>query len=171
MRKSLCLALLCIVLAYTNIFPAFAMEVSAQGSTYTATDSEAVGETVTDIDVQADTEMQSVSETADELLKGRELTNDNVVNDGYVNVEFILKNSAKEVQFNDQTLNWCLDKRVTYYYADGTTDTVFHSEKDVVKQVLTGRRYIVNGDAGNAIPGTGTLSVGLKISAAVNLSI
>lgn len=230
MRKSLCLALLCIVLAYTNIFPAFAMEVSAQGSTYTATDSEAVGETVTDIDVQADTEMQSVSETADELLKGRELTNDkdsgqsyisglrvksmidgsapfddddtagndssdsngivrsfdevnysleyvtalknseNVVNDGYVNVEFILKNSAKEVQFNDQTLNWCLDKRVTYYYADGTTDTVFHSEKDVVKQVLTGRRYIVNGDAGNAIPGTGTLSVGLKISAAVNLS-
>lgn len=84
MRKSLCLALLCIVLAYTNIFPAFAMEVSAQGSTYTATDSEAVGETVTDIDVQADTEMQSVSETADELLKGRELTNDKDSGQSYI---------------------------------------------------------------------------------------
>ena len=93
---------------------------------------------------------------------------ENVVNEGYVNVEFVLENSAKEVQFNDQTLNWCLDKQVTYYYDDGTTDTVFHSEKNVVKQVLTGRRYLVNGDAGNAIPGTGTLSVGLKISAAVN---
>ena len=228
MRKSLCLALLCIVLACTNIFPAFAMEVPAQESTYTAADGEAVSEIVTDIDVQTDTEMQSVSETTDEFLEGRKLTNDkdsgqsyisglrvksmidgsapfddddsagndssdsngivrsfdevnysleyvtalknseNVVNEGYVNVEFVLKNSAKEVQFNDQTLNWCLDKQVTYYYADGTTDTVFHSEKDVVKQVLTGRRYLVNGDAGNAIPGTGTLSVGLKISAAVN---
>ena len=46
MRKSLCLALLCIVLACTNIFPAFAMEVSAQESTYTTADSDAVSETV-----------------------------------------------------------------------------------------------------------------------------
>lgn len=39
MRKSFCLALLCIVLACTDIFPAFAMEVPAQESTYTAADS------------------------------------------------------------------------------------------------------------------------------------
>lgn len=52
MRKSLCLALLCIVLACTDIFPAFAMEVSAQESTYTTADSEAVSETVADIDAQ-----------------------------------------------------------------------------------------------------------------------
>lgn len=84
MRKSLCLALLCIVLACTNIFPAFAMEVSAQESTYTTADSEAVSETVADIDAQADTEMQSVSETADELLEGRKLTNDKASGQSYI---------------------------------------------------------------------------------------
>lgn len=93
---------------------------------------------------------------------------DQTVNEGYVNVEFVLPYSTKTVRFNESTINWCLNKCITYYYSDGTNDTVLHNEKEVIKQVLTGQRYLVNSDAGNAIPGTGTLSIGLNVQAAAN---
>ena len=65
-------------------------------------------------------------------------------------------------------MNWCLNRKITYYYSDGTSSEAIDESKTMVKQVLTGERYLANSDSGNTIPGTGTLSTGIKVKAAVN---
>lgn len=90
------------------------------------------------------------------------------IDEGYVEVKFVLPCSAKTAVFNESTMNWCLNRKITYFYSDGTSGTTLDRSKEVIRQELTGERYLVNSDAGNAIPGTGTLSVGLKVQAAEN---
>lgn len=90
------------------------------------------------------------------------------VDESYVNVKFELPFSNKDVSFDDSTLNWCLNKTITYEYSDGSTSTTLDKSKDVVKQTLTGKRHLSNSEESNSIPGTGTLSVGLRIKAVTN---
>lgn len=78
-----------------------------------------------------------------------------------VMVEFQLPCDPSEAEFNTETMNWCLDMVITYEYEDGSTSTAWNKNKRVVNQKLTGKRMLVNGDAGNVIPGTGTLSTGI----------
>lgn len=90
------------------------------------------------------------------------------VNEAYVKVRFVLPLSNREAVFDEATMNWCLNRKITYYYSDGTSSEAIDESKTMVKQVLTGERYLANSDSGNTIPGTGTLSTGIKVKAAVN---
>ena len=90
------------------------------------------------------------------------------IDEAYVGIKFVLPLSNKEASFDDATMNWCLDKTLTYYYDDGTSSTMLDNSKTVVKQVLTGKRHLINSESGNTIPGTGTLSTGIKVKAAPN---
>lgn len=49
-----------------------------------------------------------------------------------------------------------------------TSSETIDESKTMIKQVLTGERYLANSDSGNTIPGTGTLSTGIKVKAAAN---
>ncbi|MCD8129663.1 MAG: Cna B-type domain-containing protein [Lachnospiraceae bacterium] len=90
------------------------------------------------------------------------------VDEAYMMVEFVLDCDPSVAEFNEDTLNWCVDKVITYIYSDGTASESWDSSQTVVQQVLTGKRYLsLNGDS-NAIPGTGTLSVGVYVKAAKN---
>lgn len=90
------------------------------------------------------------------------------VDEAYMLVEFTLDCDPVKAEFNRDTLNWCLDKKITYYYSDGTVSDAWDSSRLVEKQILTGKRYLsMNGDR-NAIPGVGTLSVGIYVKAAQN---
>ena len=90
------------------------------------------------------------------------------VDEAYVKVRFVLPLSNREAVFDEATMNWCLNRKITYYYSDGTSSEAIDESKTMVKQVLTGERYLANSDSGNTIPGTGTLSTGIKVKAAAN---
>ncbi|MCD7766761.1 MAG: Cna B-type domain-containing protein, partial [Lachnospiraceae bacterium] len=89
------------------------------------------------------------------------------VDSGTLYVEFVLPCSPNIAIFNMDAMNWMVDPKLTYYFADGTTGTGYDDAEDVVKQVLTGYRELTNA-ASMAIPGAGTLSVGLYVGAAPN---
>nr|WP_288825839.1 Cna B-type domain-containing protein [uncultured Clostridium sp.] len=90
------------------------------------------------------------------------------VDEAYMMVEFSLDCDPSVAEFNKDTLNWCLDRKITYHYSDGTTSDSWDSSKEVVRQVLTGKRYLSRNEEQNAIPGVGTLSVGIYVKAAKN---
>lgn len=82
--------------------------------------------------------------------------------------EFVLPCSPIKAEFNVETMTWMLDKKIVYTYDDGSSSTTYDISKNVVSQKLTGRRLLVNNEAGNSVPGTGTLSIGVKVNAAVS---
>lgn len=84
-----------------------------------------------------------------------------------VMIDFLLPCSPVKAEFNTDTMTWLLDKQVTYTYEDGSTSTSYDMNKNVVSQRLTGRRLLVNSEAGNTVPGTGTLAIGVNVNAAV----
>ena len=84
-----------------------------------------------------------------------------------VMIDFLLPCSPVKAEFNTDTMTWLLDKQVTYTYDDGSTSTSYDTSKNVVSQRLTGRRLLVNSEAGNTVPGTGTLAIGVNVNAAV----
>lgn len=84
-----------------------------------------------------------------------------------VMIDFLLPCSPVKAEFNTDTMTWLLDKQVTYTYEDGSTSTSYDMNKNVVSQRLTGRRMLVNSEAGNTVPGTGTLAIGVNVNAAV----
>lgn len=84
-----------------------------------------------------------------------------------VMIDFLLPCSPVKAEFNTDTMTWLLDKQVTYTYEDGSTSTYYDMNKNVVSQRLTGRRLLVNSEAGNTVPGTGTLAIGVNVNAAV----
>lgn len=86
----------------------------------------------------------------------------------YVMVDFTLPCDPSVAAFNLDTMQWCLDRKVIYTYEDGTTSSTWNQNKTVVSQQLTGRRFLQNTEAGNTIPGTGTLSVGITVKMAPN---
>lgn len=90
------------------------------------------------------------------------------VDEAYMMAEFTLACDPSVAEFNTETLNWCVDLEITYVYADGTSSTKWDSGKTVAKQILTGKRYLSKSGDANAIPGTGTLSVGIYVKAAKN---
>lgn len=90
------------------------------------------------------------------------------VDSANIRIESVLNYSPKQVEFNTDTLSWCLDRTITYYYTDGSYSTAYDSSKDVIKQVLTGYRRLENSSEVNNIPGTGTLTLGLYVKAAQN---
>lgn len=90
------------------------------------------------------------------------------VDEAYVKIRFVLPLSNSEAVFDEATMNWCLNRKITYYYSDGTSSETIDESKTMIKQVLTGERYLANSDSGNTIPGTGTLSTGIKVKAAAN---
>lgn len=90
------------------------------------------------------------------------------VDSANIRIESVLNYSPKQVEFNTDTLSWCLDRTITYYYSDGSFSTNYDSSKDVIKQVLTGYRRLENSSEVNNIPGTGTLILGLYVKAAQN---
>lgn len=85
-----------------------------------------------------------------------------------VMAEFVLPCSPIKAEFNVETMTWMLDKKIIYTYDDGSSSTTYDKNKNVVSQKLTGRRLLVNNEAGNSVPGTGTLSIGIKVNAAVS---
>ena len=76
-----------------------------------------------------------------------------VISDAYLMVEFVLPCEKEVATFDMDTMAWMLDAKLTE--SDG-------------KQILTGKRYLQNTTDNNAIPGAGTLSVGIKVQAAPN---
>ena len=90
------------------------------------------------------------------------------VDSANVTVDFVLPCDPSVAAFNLDTMQWCLDRQVTYHYEDGTESTTWDPDKPVASQQLTGRRLLQNTDAGNTIPGTGTLSVGIMVKMAPN---
>ncbi|MCD8362163.1 MAG: Cna B-type domain-containing protein [Lachnospiraceae bacterium] len=90
------------------------------------------------------------------------------VDEAYLMVEFTLACDPSVAEFNSETLNWCVDQEITYVYADGTSSTSWNSGKTVTEQILGGKRYLSKSGDANAIPGTGTLSVGVYVKAAKN---
>lgn len=87
----------------------------------------------------------------------------------YVMVDFSLPCDPSVASFNLDTMQWCLDRTVTYTYEDGSVSTTWNKDKTVVNQQVTGRRLLQNTEAGNTIPGTGTLSVGLQVNVGLGL--
>lgn len=85
-----------------------------------------------------------------------------------VMVDFLLSCSPIKAEFNVDTMTWMLDKQITYTYDDGSTSLTYDRNKNVVSQRLTGRRLLVNSEAGNTVPGTGTLAIGINVNAAVS---
>ncbi len=90
------------------------------------------------------------------------------VDSGNVYVEFTLPCGPDVASFNMNTLNWMDDPEVTYDLPDGTSTTEYTNGMEVDRQVLTGYRVLENTSDHTAIPGTGTLSVGIYIGAAAN---
>lgn len=84
-----------------------------------------------------------------------------------VMIDFLLPCSPVKAEFNTDTMTWLLDKQVIYTYEDGSTSTSYDMNKNIVSQRLTGRRLLVNSEAGNTVPGTGTLAIGVNVNAAV----
>lgn len=93
------------------------------------------------------------------------------VDSANVRIEAILNKSMKEAEFNVETLNWCLDRKITYFYEDGSASTSYDKNKNVVKQVLTGYRRLENTSQVNNIPGTGSLTLGVYVKASQNGSM
>lgn len=93
------------------------------------------------------------------------------VDSANVRIEAVLNKSAKEAEFNVETLNWCLDRKITYFYEDGSASTSYDKNKNVVKQVLTGYRRLENNSQVNNIPGTGSLTLGVYVKASQNGSM
>lgn len=93
------------------------------------------------------------------------------VDSANVRIEAVLNKSAKEAEFNVETLNWCSDRKITYFYEDGSTSTSYDKNKNVVKQVLTGYRRLENNSQVNNIPGTGSLTLGVYVKASQNGSM
>jgi uncharacterized repeat protein (TIGR01451 family) len=90
------------------------------------------------------------------------------VDEADVMVDFCLPCDPTVAQFNIDTMNWCQDLTITYEYSDGTSSTTWDKSKTVSNQRLTGKRHLANSESGNTIPGTGTLSTGIKVQAATN---
>ncbi len=90
------------------------------------------------------------------------------VDSGTLYVEFTLPCGPDVASFNMNTLNWMSDPVVTYYPSEGEPTTEYENGTEIEKQVLTGYRELVNTSDNTAIPGTGTLSVGVYIGAATN---
>ncbi|MCD8365068.1 MAG: hypothetical protein LUC83_04510, partial [Clostridiales bacterium] len=90
------------------------------------------------------------------------------VDEAYLMAEFTLSCDPSVAEFNTETLNWCMDQVITYVYTDGSSSTSWDSGRTVAEQVLTGKRYLSKSGDANAIPGTGTLSVGVYVKAAKN---
>lgn len=93
------------------------------------------------------------------------------VDSANVRIEAVLNKSVKEAEFNVETLNWCSDRKITYFYEDGSTSTSYDKNRNVVKQVLTGYRRLENTSQVNNIPGTGSLTLGVYVKASQNGSI
>lgn len=93
------------------------------------------------------------------------------VDSANVRIEAVLNKSMKEAEFNVETLNWCLDRKITYFYEDGSASTSYDKNKNVVKQVLTGYRRLENTSQVNNIPGTGSLTLGVYVKASQNGSM
>lgn len=93
------------------------------------------------------------------------------VDSANVRIEAVLNKSRKEAEFNVETLNWCLDRKITYFYEDGSASTSYDKNKNVVKQVLTGYRRLENTSQVNNIPGTGSLTLGVYVKASQNGSM
>ena len=87
------------------------------------------------------------------------------VDSANVRIEAVLNKSVKEAEFNVETLSWCSDRNITYFYEDGSTSTSYDKNKNVVKQVLTGYRRLENTSQVNNIPGTGSLTLGVYVKA------
>ena len=75
------------------------------------------------------------------------------ITDAYLMVEFILPCTKDIAVFNMESMAWLESPVIT--------------EKDG-KQILTGKRHLQNTASNNAIPGAGTLSVGIKVQGASN---
>lgn len=88
------------------------------------------------------------------------------VDSAYVYVDFYLPLDPKEATWNEDTMQWALDKKITYVYEDGSQSETWDKTKDVAGQRFTGKRFLQNTEAGNTVPGTGTLSVGVNVWAA-----
>lgn len=93
------------------------------------------------------------------------------VDSANVRIKAVLNKSMKEAEFNVETLNWCSDRKITYFYEDGSTSTSYDKNKNVVKQVLTGYRRLENNSQVNNIPGTGSLTLGVYVKASQNGSM
>lgn len=93
------------------------------------------------------------------------------VDSANVRIEAVLNKSMKEAEFNVETLNWCSDRKITYFYEDGSASTSYDKNKNVVKQVLTGYRRLENTSQVNNIPGTGSLTLGVYVKASQNGSM
>lgn len=93
------------------------------------------------------------------------------VDSANVRIEAVLNKSAKEAEFNVETLNWCLDRKITYFYEDGSASTSYDKNKNVVKQVLTGYRRLENTSQVNNVPGTGSLTLGVYVKTSQNGSM
>ena len=91
------------------------------------------------------------------------------VDSANVRIEAVLNKSVKEAEFNVETLNWCSDRKITYFYEDGSTSTSYDKNRNVVKQVLTGYRRLENTSQVNNIPGTGSLTLGIYVKASQNI--
>ncbi len=90
------------------------------------------------------------------------------VDSGTLCVEFTLPCGPEVAYFDLNTVNWMTNPVVTYYQSDGSYTTDYENGMEVTKQVLTGTRTLVNTTDITAIPGTGTLSIGISIGAATN---
>ena len=80
---------------------------------------------------------------------------------------FTLPYSPKKAHFDDQTLNWMVDKKLTYVYADGSISETWDKEREVVSQVITGKRLLEGKSTDDRVPGAGQLSAGVVVVAAV----
>ena len=82
-----------------------------------------------------------------------QLKNNNPISDANLCIEFILPCTKNIATFDLNTMTWLVDSKI--------------EEKNGM-QILTGKRFLQNNSEDNAIPGEGTLSVGIKVQAAPN---
>ena len=99
-----------------------------------------------------------------ELMPG-----ERTVDEGNLMVEFELATDPSVAEINADTIKWINDLKVTYYYSDGSHSETWDQTKTVTKQIASGyRKLTVNENGSNAIPGAGSLSVGVFVKAAKN---
>ena len=82
-----------------------------------------------------------------------ELKTNNPISEANLCVEFILPCTKDIATFDLSTMSWIINPEIVELNG---------------KQILTGRRFLQNSSQNNAIPGAGTLSIGIKVQAAPN---
>ncbi len=91
-----------------------------------------------------------------------------VVDEANLLVSITLECDPEVAEFDEDSLHWCQGAHLSYTYLDGSEKEEWDPDREVVSQTYTGYRHLSGRGEENAVPGSGTLSVSIRVKAAPN---